>query len=116
MEQSPTDPPAAPDDTRPHQFIRPGQVDPDLPPPDNCMICGLPEAAHTDDRPLAELETRFGPSGWEIQPRPGGVAIWIAIKKNGTATRVIAAHHAGELYAKLQAAEQKDMDEGRPLA
>jgi hypothetical protein len=29
-----------------HAFVRPGQVAPDLPPPDNCMRCGLPEREH----------------------------------------------------------------------
>jgi hypothetical protein len=29
----------------PHQYVRPGQVD--VEPPDNCMSCGEPEAAHT---------------------------------------------------------------------
>lgn len=29
-----------------HTFIRPGQVAPDRPPPDRCMQCGEPEAAH----------------------------------------------------------------------
>ena len=29
-----------------HQFTRPGQVAPDLPAPDACMVCGQPEAAH----------------------------------------------------------------------
>ena len=32
--------------TIPHSFVRPGQVDPDLPPPDNCVRCGLPEREH----------------------------------------------------------------------
>ena len=73
--------------------------------------------SHTPDPsdPLAELQARFGPAGWEIQANPGGVAIWLGIKKNGSATRIIAAYGPGELYAKLQAADQKDADEGRPL-
>lgn len=29
-----------------HPFVRPGQVAPDLPAPDNCVQCGKPEAAH----------------------------------------------------------------------
>jgi hypothetical protein len=29
-----------------HAFVRPGQVAPDLPAPDNCVRCGLTEAAH----------------------------------------------------------------------
>lgn len=29
-----------------HQFVRPGQVAPDCPPPDQCVSCGQPEAAH----------------------------------------------------------------------
>lgn len=32
--------------TAAHPFIRPGQVAPDLPAPDNCMACGQPEAGH----------------------------------------------------------------------
>ena len=36
------DPSTTPD----HDFIRPGQVAPDLPAPDNCMACGQPEAVH----------------------------------------------------------------------
>lgn len=39
----PTIPPA---ESPGHPFVRPGQVAPDLPPPDNCVGCGLPEAAH----------------------------------------------------------------------
>lgn len=56
--------------------------------------------------PAAELEARFGPSGWAITANPGGVAVWIAVRKNGTATRIIAACGPGELYAKLQAVEE----------
>ena len=41
-----------------HGFVRPGQVAPDLPPPDNCMRCGQPEAAHP-----------ARPSGTESEPR-----------------------------------------------
>jgi hypothetical protein len=29
-----------------HSFVRPGQVAPDLPPPDACVRCGQPFAAH----------------------------------------------------------------------
>ena len=29
-----------------HGYVRPGQVAPDLPPPDACVRCGQPEAAH----------------------------------------------------------------------
>ena len=38
-----------------HQFVRPGQVAPDRPAPDNCVVCGLPEAAHRS----AELAARI---------------------------------------------------------
>jgi hypothetical protein len=109
-------PPDAPtgDTPPPHAFRPEGQVASHLS-ADRCVICGLPEAAHRDDTALAELRARFGPTGWEIQPNPGGVAVWLAIKKNGSSTRVIAAYGPGELYAKLQAADQKDLDEGRPL-
>lgn len=31
-----------------HGFVRPGQVAPDLPPPDQCVTCGQPETAHQD--------------------------------------------------------------------
>jgi hypothetical protein len=37
-----------------HAFVRPGQVAPHLLPPDNCMVCGHPEAAHVS----AELAAR----------------------------------------------------------
>ncbi len=37
-----------------HAFIKPGQVAPDLPPPDNCVRCGQPEAAHVS----ADTEAR----------------------------------------------------------
>lgn len=37
-----------------HVFVRPGQVAPHPPPPDNCMVCGQPEAAHV----TAELQAR----------------------------------------------------------
>jgi hypothetical protein len=57
--------------------------------------------------PLEELEARFGPSGSEISANPGGVAVWLAVKKNGSQTRVIAACGQGELYAKLERADQK---------
>jgi len=29
-----------------HEFIRPGQVAPESPAPDNCVQCGQPEGAH----------------------------------------------------------------------
>jgi len=29
-----------------HVFVRPGQVAPELPAPDACMVCGQPERAH----------------------------------------------------------------------
>ena len=32
-----------------HPFVGPGQVAPNLPAPDNCMVCGQPEAAHGTD-------------------------------------------------------------------
>lgn len=35
-----------------HAFIRPGQVAPDLPAPDNCVRCGQPEAAHPSAGPF----------------------------------------------------------------
>jgi hypothetical protein len=56
---------------------------------------------------LAELEARFGPAGWEISANPGGVAIWIGVKKNGPRTHIIAAYGPGELYAKLERAESE---------
>ena len=37
-----------------HPFVRPGQVAPGLPAPDNCVRCGKPEAAHSAP-PAAEL-------------------------------------------------------------
>jgi hypothetical protein len=55
------------------------------------------DPATPDDAALAELRARFGPSGWEIQPNPADVAVWIAVKKNGSATRIIAAYGPGEL-------------------
>ncbi len=35
-----------PTPTPSHEFIRPGQVAPECPAPDACMLCGQPEAAH----------------------------------------------------------------------
>lgn len=34
-----------------HPYTRPGQVGPDRLPPDQCMTCGQPEAAHTGPSP-----------------------------------------------------------------
>jgi hypothetical protein len=112
MQDRPTTPHPPPDDS--HAFVREGQPS-HLPAADRCVVCGASEAAHGAVSPLAELEARFGAAGWEIQANPGGVTIWIAVKKNGSQTRVIAAHGPGELYAKLESAEQRDRDEGRPL-
>ena len=38
-----------------HEFVRPGQVAPHLPPPDNCMACGQPEASHRSAAGMAEV-------------------------------------------------------------
>lgn len=33
-----------------HGFVRPGQVDPSTPPPDNCVACGESERVHLPDQ------------------------------------------------------------------
>ena len=44
-----------------HPFARPGQVAPDRPAPDACMVCGQPEAAH----PAAEDDAGRSVCGWQ---------------------------------------------------
>jgi len=40
-----------------HAFVRPGQVAPHLPPPDQCVRCGQPENAHGTGAELAARRT-----------------------------------------------------------
>lgn len=38
-----------------HDFVRPGQVDPSTPPPDNCVACGEPERDHLPEEASSVL-------------------------------------------------------------
>jgi hypothetical protein len=46
-----------------HAFVRPGQVHPEWPPPDACMQCGEPEAAHDPARRYELTHTDTDPAG-----------------------------------------------------
>ena len=55
----------------------------------------------TPPEPAVELLEAFS-QRWQIEIHDGA---WIAVRKSGTAMRIIAGHSARELSAKLRAAE-----------
>jgi hypothetical protein len=68
----------------PHQFTRPGQVAPDRPAPDACMICGQPEAAHaspaagpfeTERQASASPQVCAVYEAFDRNPHVGGMAV-----------------------------------------
>lgn len=62
-----------------HPFTRPGQVSPDLPAPDNCVVCGGPEAAHlaagADQRVTSAREYLTGIRQHKVSTLPPSVML-----------------------------------------
>lgn len=88
--------PSVPDDHQPHHDGAPPSP---VPPPS------------TETAALALVE-RFGPQGWQIEHPYSDV--WIAVRRQGSRTRVIAAHTPVGLYGKLQRIEVKEAGPSGP--
>ena len=69
----------------------------------------------TSEHPgLGLLVHEFGDE-WHIAVRPGGLDIWTAWRKDGSAEHFIATRTAGELLGKLRALRDRDYGNGLPL-
>ena len=87
-----------------HEFVRPGQVAPDRPPRDRCVVCGEPEAGH-------QIPHAVGDFGTEIREPAHGSGTWQVFIHSGDDTTSYVIRADSELAAAAIAGQEHGDDD-----